>query len=459
MNLIHLQGKTAYVVGLGRSGIATIRALRNAQVKVFAWDDASSSRANVNDCDVNIIPPEELDYSLIDFLVISPGIPNLYPFPHPAARKARKEGIPLICDVDLFAQGIMQKQADHQPRVIGITGTNGKSTVTAMITHVLNKLGYKAYAGGNIGIAVFNLPDALPNQFYVLELSSYQLELIETPFLSASLLINISEDHIDRHGGFEGYVKAKERIFRLTRSGGKGIIGLDDSNTSELFKKYHNMLTGFSATKPMDDKVHVLNGYLINPTTQETLNLEKSSLLHGAHNHQNIAACYTVLSKLINLSMDDFGGALADFSGLPHRQQVVVKKNGINFINDSKATSLEAAAKSLENHKNIYWIMGGKPKTDWANISIVAPYFDHIVKAYAFGESGKQYQHLLSKDIPIDSYETLEEATNAAFLDANRDQDESVVLLAPACASFDQFKDFEERGNKFIEHIKKLVDE
>lgn len=457
MNLDHLQGKTAYVVGLGRSGMTTIKALKKAVVKIYAWDDASSNRATVQDFDINLIPPEELDYTLIDFLVISPGIPNLHPFPHPAAAKARKEGVPLICDIELFAQGITHMPINQQPKIIGITGTNGKSTVTAMMTHILSALGYKAYAGGNIGNAVFSLPDILADQFYILELSSYQLELIETPFLSATLLINISEDHLERHGGMKGYINAKERIFRLGKSGGKNIIGVDDAYTSEIFDHYKNMLTGFSETKQIDDMVHVSNDTLINPRTQEILNLNKASILKGVHNHQNIAACYTVLSRLLDLSMEDFGDALSGFKGLPHRQEFITRTSGITFINDSKATSLEAAAKSLENYQNIYWIMGGQAKSNWDKISIIAPYFDNIRQAYTFGESGDQYAKLLAKDIPAKYFETLAAAAEAAFIDASSDSDESVVLLSPACSSFDQFKDFEDRGNQFKKQIKNLT--
>jgi len=459
MNLQHLQGKAAYVVGLGRSGMATIRALKKALVKIYAWDDGSSSRANIQDSDINLIPPEELDYNLIDFLVISPGIPNLYPFPHPAASKARKEGIPLICDIELFAQGINNMPIDKQPKVIGITGTNGKSTVTAMTTHVLNTLGYKAYAGGNIGNAVFNLPDILSNQFYVLELSSYQLELIESPFLSAALLINISEDHLERHGGMKGYIKAKKHIFRLTKSGGKNIIGIDDTYTAQIHENYKNMLLGFSTTKQTEDMVHVSNGYLINPRTQESINLYKTSILKGTHNHQNIAACYTLLSKLIELTMEDFGNALQNFKGLAHRQEFISSKNGITFINDSKATSLEAAAKSLENYKNIYWIMGGQSKTNWDKVSIVAPFYDNIRRIYSFGNSGELYAHLFSKDILSKNYGTMQKAVDAAYVDASLDTDESVILLSPACSSFDQFKDFEDRGNQFKAFVKTMVGE
>jgi UDP-N-acetylmuramoylalanine--D-glutamate ligase len=459
MNLDHLKGTTAYVVGLGRSGIATINALKQSNVKIYAWDDASSSRGNILDSYITLIPPEELDYSLIDYLVISPGIPNLYPFPHPAAKKARKSGVPLICDVELFAQAIMRMPVEKQPICIGITGTNGKSTVTAMMAHVLNKLGYKAYAGGNIGNAVFNLPDIPANEFYILELSSYQLELIETPFLSAALLINIAEDHLERHGGMKGYIAAKEHIFRLTKSGGKNVIGIDDTYTLELFKKYHNMLIGFSATRQVNDMIHVSNKYLINPITQETIDLQKASVLKGNHNYQNIAACYTVLDRVIDLSIEEFSQALSDFTGLPHRQEFVLNKNGILFVNDSKATSLESVAKSLENYKNIYWILGGRAKSNWQKISIVAPYFDNIRKAYTFGESGKQYENILNKDIPTKSFATLDEATKAAYEDATLDSDESVVLLSPACSSFDQFRDFEDRGEYFKTYVKKLVDQ
>jgi UDP-N-acetylmuramoylalanine--D-glutamate ligase len=448
------QGKRLVVFGLGRTGLTTLHALQAAGAEVLAWDDQASNReicaadAAVGSC---LMDPAQIDWSSVDALCLSPGIPLTPPHVHPVAAGARQHQVPIIGDIELLWQAC--PLADY----IGITGTNGKSTTTALIGHIFQCCDWPHQLGGNIGIPVLTLEPQTRGQAYILELSSFQLDLIDQARFALAVLLNMTPDHLDRHGSMEEYRRAKQRIFTNQQPGDVAIIGVDTPLSEETFQElmqasHPAKLIPISVRKHVEGGVYILDGLLydtIDPAMKMApLPLGAIPALPGLHNSENIAAAYAV-ARSYGLNIEDIIAAVRSFPGLPHRLERVGEIYGIPCINDSKATNADATEKALQTYDDVYWILGGKPKE--GGIAPLTPYFSRVRHAFVIGEAANDFQALLSKyNIPVTHSETLAKACADVrqHLQETRPQD-GVVLLSPACASYDQFKDFEARGEAF----------
>lgn len=448
-------GKSFYVVGLGKSGLSTLAALKKTGAQLLAWDDQNLNKKDLAAMAIPAVQPQDVPWDTLDALVLSPGIPHHLPTPHPAAVLAQKHAVPIVCDVDLFFQ------QSHSRSFVGITGSNGKSTTTSLTAHLLKSAGLKAEAGGNLGIPAFEMPDVGPKGTYVMELSSFQLERIHTPVLDVAIFLNISPNHLDRHGDMPHYQQAKLHIFDLLKPQGKKIIGVDDPLMEAIYKSLEGPDTiPISGQRQLNTGVYVENGWLtdhLGPLPQQIIYLPSLTTLKGAHNHQNIAASYAVARLKGSITPDVFAKALHTYQGLPHRQEWVGEKEGIIFINDSKATTLEAATKSLSAFSDIYWIVGGEAKQGSVELDPIRPFFTHIEHVYTIGTSAQAYHELLKDSLPVEKMDTLPKALKKAFTDAQARGKPATILLAPACASYDQYNNFEERGDHFRSLVQKLL--
>jgi UDP-N-acetylmuramoylalanine--D-glutamate ligase len=402
--------KTYAVFGLGKSGAATVNYLKARGDKVLAWDDGEAARKGIECTD-----PAQWDWREIDTLVLSPGIPLTHPEPHYIVRKAHAAAKPIICDIEILFQD------NSDATFIGITGTNGKSTTTALTAHILTEAGYDVAVGGNLGTPALTLGK---HKYYVIETSSYQLDLIDKARFDVAVWLNISPDHIDRHGNLEGYVKAKLKIFR---NGTKfPIIAIDDEISKGISKQIENAL----------------------PITKYN-SIGTFPNLPGIHNMQNINAAYEA-AKAVGVAHDKIMAAIKTFPGLEHRIEKVAEVKGVTYINDSKATNADSSAMALACYEDIYWIIGGKPKE--GGISSLTEFFPRIKKAYIIGAATEEFAATLEGKVPYEKCGDLANATKKAAQEAKN----GVVLLSPACASFDQFKSFEERGNLFKQYVSEI---
>ena len=355
-------GSRIAVLGLGHSGLAAARALIMSGAEVLAWDDDGDKRQAAAAAEVPIADLNQADLTGLETLVLSPGIPHTHPKPHPVAAKARGRGIEIIGDIELMAR------AETGARFIGVTGTNGKSTVTALIGHIFTAAGKEAMIGGNFGPPVLALDPLGASGTYVLELSSYQLELIVSDMFDITVLINISPDHIDRHGTMDGYVAAKRRVFDRGHANAIAVIGVDDGYCREIRARLEARDDGtiipISAGSPVAGGVYVVDGELYDDTEGRgapITTLATAKALPGTHNWQNAASAYAV-ARGVGIGPEIIAAALLDFPGLAHRQELVGTVDGIDYVNDSKATNAEATAKALACYPAIYWIAGGEPK-------------------------------------------------------------------------------------------------
>ena len=410
-------GKHYAVLGLARSGLATIEALLASGANVTAWDDRGDARAKAP-AGSGIEDFVESDLSRFDSIVVTPGLPLNR---HPIAARALEAGVEILGDIELFARA-RPELPPH--KVVGITGTNGKSTTTALIHHILETAGVPSMMGGNIGLPILGA-DPLPDGgVYVLELSSYQLDLTQSLDCDVAVLLNITPDHLDRYDGFDDYAASKARLFELQSPGRLAIVD-HQAETNE----------------------HVLD-MALDPIIQFIDDIEVGDQaewpsLQGPHNRQNAAAAVAACNFL-GLSDEAIENGFRTYPGLPHRMERVGEKHGVLFVNDSKATNPTATAPALAAFPAIRWILGGQAKT--GNLDECVPYFDHVSKAYTIGEAGKFFAGLLSPRMAVAECETLDVAVKVAAEEA---QAGDVVLLSPACASFDQFRDFEARGDRF----------
>ena len=432
-----MAGKTIAVLGLGRSGIASVKALLAAGAKVFAYDDHNPNHDLP--AEAVLTPPEKWPWEALAYLVISPGIPHAFPAPHEAAQMALSHDVPIITDVELLMQ------AQPRARIVGITGTNGKSTTTMLICHLLNAGGIAAVAGGNIGIPVLDLDDPGDGGAIVLELSSYQLETVPSLKLEAGAIINITPDHLDRHCGWGGYVTAKTRLTEAIIPEGLLVLGSDD------------------ALAPLAGRCAARTERVDADTLEDIKNKDiKNPALAGAHNIENAAIALKICAYLgaawgslggdssqgDALEGDSLQAGLKSFKGLPHRMEQLGSHGGIQFVNDSKATNAQAAEKALKSFPSIYWIAGGQEKQ--SGITTLADSLDNVVRAYLIGEAAEHFATDIAPHVPCQLSGTLGEATRQAISDAISEQCENAtILLAPAAASFDQFSNFEERGDSF----------
>lgn len=442
-----IAGKTYVVLGLGKTGNATALALMAGGAHVAAWDDNAPARDTAAAQNVAIVDPALIDWKKVTALVMSPGIPHTHPKPHACAAAAKAAGVPIIGDIALLFL------AQPQARYIGITGTNGKSTTTSLIAHILRGAGLSVEVGGNLGTPVLSFAPLDADGVYVLELSSYQLELMPHNLLQVAVMLNITPDHLDRHGGMGGYIGAKRRILSCERPQ-TFICGLDDEPSRTLAAQAatmpHITLRGISQSAQKQSVVYVDGARLvdnIDGTARVILDLKTLANLVGAHNWQNIAAAYAA-ARALDIDTASIIAGIRGFPGLAHRQQLVTARDGVRFINDSKATNADAAGKALACYDNIYWIIGGQPKEGGLNgLESFMPCIRH---AFLIGEASDAFAVWLNGKASYTRCGTLDKAvTAAAAMAAAEGCADAVVLLSPACASWDQFRNFEHRGDVF----------
>jgi len=393
--------------------------------------------------------------------MLSPGLPLTHPEPHWSVGMAKAAGVEILGDIELFARTVNAAPEHKKPKVVAITGTNGKSTTTALIGHICAAAGRDTRIGGNIGFGVLGLPEMHSGAVYVLEVSSYQLDLTSTLKPDVAVLLNISPDHLDRHGGMEGYVAAKKRVLLNQGKGDTAVIGVDDpwcqQICTEITAANRRTIRPISASKSMGRGVYVLQGMLYDATGDrviEVADLLRARSLPGRHNWQNAAAAYAAV-RALGVSMEEAAEGLLSFPGLAHRMETVGQIANVRFINDSKATNTDAARQALSSYPRVYWIAGGQPKD--GGIADLADLFPRVAKAYLIGQGAKQFAATLEGKAPYAVCGTIEDATAAAFADAQGSGEDAIVLLSPACASFDQFADFEQRGEAFRAAVQSLV--
>ncbi|WP_343312343.1 UDP-N-acetylmuramoyl-L-alanine--D-glutamate ligase [Brucella sp. BE17] len=444
-----LEHKTVALFGLGGSGIATAKAIVAGGARIIAWDDNPDSVARAQSAGIATGDLKKADWSQFDAFVLSPGVPLTHPKPHWSVDLARAADVEIIGDVELFVRE-RNKVAPDCP-FVAITGTNGKSTTTALIAHIIKASGRDMQLGGNIGTAILTLDPPARNRFYVIECSSYQVDLAPSLNPTAGILLNLTPDHLDRHGSMENYAAIKER---LVAKSGTAIVGVDDLYCMAIAEKL--AAQGVNVERISKEK-HLENGYFAEGSNlfhaedgavSELATLEGIGSLRGAHNAQNaLAAIVSCLA--VGLSLEEIRAGLKSFPGLAHRMEQVGKRGKVLFVNDSKATNAEATAPALSSFaKNIYWIAGGVPKS--GGIASLAGFFPRIAKAYLIGEAAAQFAAALGDGVAFEISDTLAIAVEHAARDAGNDAaSEPVVLLSPACASFDQFQNFEKRGDAF----------
>lgn len=452
------KGRDVAVFGLARTGLAAARALTAGGARVHAWDDNDKARAAAEAEGVPVSDINARDWRLFAALVLSPGVPLTFPEPHRVVALAEAVGVPIIGDTELFARAVNALPASARPKLIGVTGTNGKSTTSALIAHILREAGKDVRLGGNIGHAVLDLPPLHAGAYYVIELSSYQLDLTANLRLDVAVWLNIAPDHLDRHGDMAGYVCAKRRIFRNQGAGDCAIIGVDDDHSArvctELMRTPAQRVAPISAGQTLGRGVSALDGRLVDSSSgraEVVADLSKALALAGRHNAQNAAAAYAA-TRALGVDARVIAAALASFPGLPHRLERVTTIEGVRFVNDSKATNASAAAQALAVYPRVYWIAGGVAKE--GGIQDLSAFFPRIARAYLIGQSAGELSDALQGKVSVTMAGHLEAAINLAFKDARASgEPHPVVLLSPACASFDQFKSYEDRGDQF----KKLV--
>jgi len=441
------RGRPVGVLGLAKSGRAAAQALAAGGAEILAWDDNPKAREAL----AAQLPIRDLataDWRNIAALVLSPGIPHSFPEPHPAVTRARDAGAAIIGDLELLGR------AQPEARYIGITGTNGKSTTTALIGHILAAAGQRVEVGGNLGTPALSLAPLGRDGSYVIEASSFQLELITTLAFDIALLLNITPDHLDRHGTMEGYVAAKRHIFARQNKAATAIVGVDDAICRDLCDELRRTsparVVPISVLQPVSGGVYVDQGWLVDAMGGQpvrVLDLGLAERLPGAHNWQNAAAAYAA-ARVSGVDTAAATAAICSFPGLAHRQELVGTIDGVRYINDSKATNADATEKALLCYPAIYWIVGGLAKA--GGIEPLAPYFGRLRHTFLIGRATEEFAATLEGSVPFTRCGDLATAVAAASAQARHDGvPGAVVLLSPACASYDQFKNFEERGDIF----------
>jgi UDP-N-acetylmuramoylalanine--D-glutamate ligase len=461
--ITEFEGREVAVFGLGRTGLAAARALQAGGARVCAWDDSDAVRDKAAAAGAPLSDINARDWRGFAALVLSPGIPLTFPAPHRVVTLAEAVGVPVLGDIELFARAVKARSAAQRPKVIGVTGTNGKSTTTALIAHILKEAGKDVRMGGNIGEAVLDLPPLHGGAFYVIELSSYQLDLTASLRLDVAVWLNTTPDHIDRHGGMAGYVAAKKRIFRNQGAGDWAVIGVDDpycaAACTELTAAGARVVAPISAGQALGRGVCALGAKMfdvLGGRSEFVVDLADAPALPGRHNAQNACAAYAA-ARAFGLDQKLIAGAMKSFAGLAHRLERVASIAGVRFVNDSKATNADATAQALAVFPRVYWIAGGVAKD--GGVDSLANFFPRIARAYLIGQSAGEFADALKNRTPITMAGDLETAVKQAFEDARASgEPHPVVLLSPACASYDQFRDFEDRGDAFKAQVAKLAD-
>lgn len=457
-----LEGKPVAIFGLGASGLSAVRALKKAGARVKAWDDSPAGREAAEKAGAELEPLDENTLAGAAGLVLAPGVPLHHPKPHPVVEAARQTGLEIFGDIEIL------HRLNHGRKTIGVTGTNGKSTTVSLISHVLERAGQRAVLGGNIGKPVLDLKKPPKDGAFILEVSSFQMDLCPTFTPDIAVLLNLTPDHIDRHGSFEAYGAAKKRLFA-----GKGtaIVGMDDEASCDLLrdiqKDGERDVIGISVTGPskgrpeVRKKVYVEGGTLFDGMEAEPVeagNLKDIPTLQGSHNMQNAAAAYAVC-RVMGVEPDTIIEAFRCYPGLPHRQFLVRVMNGVSYVNDSKATNAQAAGTALACFDRMYWIVGGRPKE--GGLEGLEGYMSRVKHAFVIGEATEDFSSWLElQAVPHHFSYTLDTALEQAHHMAQEERGQpggaGVVLLSPACASYDQFKSFEERGDRFTALVGEL---
>jgi UDP-N-acetylmuramoylalanine--D-glutamate ligase len=447
------EGKTVAVFGLARTGLAAARALTAGGAKVALWDDKPATRDAAVAEGFEVTDLTAADWSQFAALMLSPGVPLTHPKPHWTVEKARASGVEILGDIELFARTVNAAPEHKRPRIVAITGTNGKSTTTALIGHICAEAGRDVRIGGNIGTGVLSLDDMHGGAVYVLELSSYQLDLTSSLHADVALILNVSPDHLERHGDMEGYVAAKKRILANQDKGDTAVIGVDDAwgqrICTEITAANRRTIVPISANKAMSRGVYALDGLLYDAAGEratQVADLKRARSLPGRHNWQNAAAAYAA-AKGLGIDSAAAARALMTFPGLAHRMETVGTLGKVRFVNDSKATNADAARQAMSSYPKFYWIAGGQPKT--GGIDDLADLFPRVIKAYLVGEAAPAFADVLQGKAAAVQSGTIAAAVEAAYRDAAQSGKDAIILLSPACASFDQFADFEARGEAF----------
>ncbi len=454
-----VSGRTVAVLGLGRSGLSAARAIRAGGGRAVCWDDGAEGRARAESEGFDLVDLTRAGaFEGVESLVVSPGIPHLYPRPHQAVAAALAAGVAVDNDIGLFFRSVGAGEAGP-PKVIAVTGSNGKSTTAALIHHVLSEAGRRVQLAGNIGRGVLDLDPPGEADAVVLELSSYQTELARALTPDIAVFTNLTPDHLDRHGGMGGYFAAKRRLFA---EGGpdRAVIGVDEAEGQFLAGQ---MAEGFGDDRVIRVSVEralpgpgwsvvARGGHLSEWRKGRAvgeIDLAGVKGLPGSHNHQNACAAYAA-TRAMGLSPKAIAAAFHSFAGLPHRSQLVAERGGVRFVNDSKATNVDAAAKALQAFDRVRWIAGGLGKE--GGLAALEPHLGSVAKAYLIGHSARDFAVQLTS-VPVEICETMAVAVARAAAEALPGE---VVLLAPAAASFDQYPDFERRGEDFVALVAEL---
>jgi UDP-N-acetylmuramoylalanine--D-glutamate ligase len=443
--------KAVALFGLGGSGLATAQALVAGGARVTGWDDNPDSVRKAAEAGIATQDLRTIDWTAQAAFVLSPGVPLTHPKPHWTVDLAKAAGVEVIGDVELF----VRERRAHAPDcpLIAITGTNGKSTTTALIAHILQASGRDTQMGGNIGTAILTLDPPKDGRFYVIECSSYQIDLAPTLDPTAGILLNLTPDHLDRHGTMQHYADIKERLVAGSKT---AIVGVDDSFSALIADRIER--AGVKVQRISKRQVVAKGLYADGMrimaadggTSALLADLDGIATLKGSHNAQNAAAAIAACLA-VGISAEEIRAGLQSFPGLKHRMQPVGRLGPVVFVNDSKATNADAAAPALSSYERIYWIAGGLPKE--GGIASLAPLFTRIVKAYLIGEAAPAFAAQLGEAVTYEISGTLEQAVAHAAADAAVDGEASAVMLSPACASFDQFKNFEVRGDAFVSFV------
>ncbi len=455
IDVFPFSGYPIAVFGLGRSGFATAQALQRSGAEVWAWDDNEDARQRARDEDIPLVDLYDCNWRELTSLVLSPGVPLDHPAPHPVVKLARDAGVEVIGDIELLAR--TQRWCNY----IGITGTNGKSTTTAMIGHIMQTAGRETEVGGNLGVPVLTLEPLGPEGTYVLEMSSFQLELTLSITFDVAVLLNISADHLERHGGMDGYIAAKRLIFHRQTKPRTAVIGVDDdfgrAIADELAAADEQVVIRVSGREAVPGGVYTVDGILYDDTegsATAVCNLRENPSLPGEHNGQNAAAAYAA-AKTAGVAPHAIMACIQSYPGLVHRQEPVELVDGVAFVNDSKATNADAAARALASYDCVFWIAGGRPKE--GGLGPALQNLGGVRHAYLVGEAAMPFSQALDGKVPFTLSGDLTTAVHQAFEAARAAKGERpVVLLSPACASFDQFENFEARGDAFRDMVEAL---
>jgi UDP-N-acetylmuramoylalanine--D-glutamate ligase len=451
-----LRGQNVAVFGLGGSGLSTLRALVEGGATVAAWDDGAEARGRAVAAGFSLVDLAQADWRGFRLFVLSPGVPLTHPAPHWTVRLADEAGVPIVGDIELFARerGVRAPSAPF----VAVTGTNGKSTTTALIAHILRDAGRDVALGGNIGVPVLELPPPANSRTHVIECSSYQIDLAPSIAPSVGALINITPDHLDRHGDFARYAAIKERLVAQSEV---ALIGVDDEPSREICARLKaragapRVIAISGEESPLADIFVRERRVTARGDATPPVDLAAARALRGAHNGQNAAFAYAA-ARTLGVEREQIAQAFLSFPGLAHRMEIIGRLGRVLFVNDSKATNVDAAEKALLSFHDIFWILGGKPKE--GGVEPLRRLFPRVAKAYLIGAASEEFARTLAGAVRTEQCGTLSAATEAAAMDASRSEtQEPVVLLSPACASFDQFANFEARGDAFRAAVARLV--